>query len=127
MSDAKKKILYVDDEAINVRLFELSFKGDFCVYTATSAYEALEILKSNGDIRLLISDLRMPEMDGLELIREVKSADPAMVCMLLTGYVESDVLLEGFNKDLIFRYLTKPWHKNTLTGTIREAFGKSDL
>ena len=56
--------------------------------------------------------------------KEVKKNDPEKVCMLLTGYMESDVMLEGFNKELIFRYLMKPWSKDELEGTIREALSR---
>lgn len=82
----------------------------------------MEILESNTEIHLVISDLRMPGMDGLKFIKELKLRKPTRMCMLLTGFVESEVMLEGFNKDLIFRYLTKPWKKETLFEAIEEAF-----
>lgn len=117
-----KKILYVDDEEINLKLFDLSFRSDFEIITALSGEEGLEILESNTEIHLVISDLRMPGMDGLKFIKELKLRKPTRMCMLLTGFVESEVMLEGFNKDLIFRYLTKPWKKETLFEAIEEAF-----
>jgi response regulator RpfG family c-di-GMP phosphodiesterase len=115
------RILYVDDEVINLELLQLTFMNDFKVLTASSAKEGLRILELNPDIHVLISDLKMPVMNGLDFIKVVKQIDPAKVCMLLTGFMESDVMLEGFNKELIFRYLMKPWEKDHLTETIREA------
>ena len=115
------RILYVDDEVINLELLQLTFMDDFEVITATSAREGLDQLEMDPDIRVVISDLKMPEMNGLDFIKVVKNQDPGKICMILTGFMESEVLLEGFNKELIFRYLMKPWKKDQLKETILEA------
>lgn len=115
------RILYVDDEAINLELFQLTFMNDFEVVTALSAREGMEELARDPNIRVVISDLKMPEMNGLDFIKIVKQHDPGKICMLLTGFMESEVMLEGFNKELIFRYLMKPWEKDHLKETILEA------
>lgn len=115
------RILYVDDEIINLELLQLTFMNDFKVITAKSAREGLKELDQNPDIRVVISDLKMPVMNGLDFIKVVKKQDPGKICMLLTGFMESDVMLEGFNKELIFRYLMKPWEKDELKETILEA------
>jgi YesN/AraC family two-component response regulator len=94
------KILYVDDEAINLELLELTFMNDFRVITAESAREGLELLALNPDIHVIISDLKMPVMNGLDFIKEVKRISPEKVCMLLTGFIESEIMLEGFNQEL---------------------------
>ena len=119
-----RKILYVDDEEINLKLFDLTFKDDFKIITAISGEQGLDLLTANTDVDLIISDLRMPQMNGLEFVKEIKRLYPDKICMLLTGYVESDVILEGFNKDLIFRYITKPWKKVDVVGAIDAAFAK---
>ncbi|HCX99748.1 MAG TPA: two-component system response regulator, partial [Bacteroidales bacterium] len=62
----KISVLYVDDEPINLRLFELNFKNAFNVTTALSGFDGLEILKNNPDIPVVVSDMRMPKMDGIE-------------------------------------------------------------
>ena len=115
------RILYVDDEVINLELLQLTFMHDFEVLVAESAREGLKILEQNPDIHVVISDLKMPEMNGLDFIKLVKKKDPTKVCMLLTAFMESEVMLEGFNKELIYRYLMKPWEKNHLKETILEA------
>ena len=115
------RILYVDDEVINLELLQLTFMNEFTVITADSAREGLKLLALNPDIHVIISDLKMPVMNGLDFIKEVKRNNPEKVCMLLTGFMESEIMLEGFNKELIFRYLMKPWNKDELAGTIREA------
>ena len=118
------RILYVDDEVINLELLQLTFMSDFEVLTAESASEGLSLLEQNSDIHVLISDLKMPMMDGLDFIKVVKQKHPEKVCMLLTAFMESDVMLEGFNKELIFRYLMKPWNKDELKETILEALSR---
>jgi two-component system NtrC family sensor kinase len=118
---ALPKILYVDDEEINLELLELTFMNDFHVITAESAEKGLKLLSQNPDIHVVISDLKMPVMNGLDFIKEVKRVSPEKVCMLLTGFMESEIMLEGFNKELIFRYLMKPWDRDELLETVREA------
>lgn len=118
------KILYVDDEIINLELLQLTFMNSFLVVTAKSAEEGMSMLKQNPDINVVISDLKMPVVNGLDFIKEVKQFDQEKICMLLTGFMESDIMLEGFNKELIFRYLMKPWNKDELEATIREALSR---
>ena len=114
--------MYVDDEVINLELLQLTFMNEFTVVTAESAREGLKLLALNPDIKVVISDLKMPVMNGLDFIKEVKRDHREKVCMLLTGFMESEIMLEGFNKELIFRYLMKPWNKDELEQTIHEAF-----
>ena len=113
--------MYVDDEVINLELLQLTFMNEFTVITAESAREGLKLLSLNPDIHVVISDLKMPDINGLDFIKEVKQKHPEKVCMLLTGFMESEIMLEGFNKELIFRYLMKPWDKEELAETIKEA------
>ena len=115
------RILYVDDEVINLELLQLTFMNEFEVVTADTAAEGLRILEQNPDIHVLISDLKMPVMNGLEFIKVVKQKHPEKVCMLLTAYMESDIMLEGFNKELIFRYVMKPWNRDEFKKTLLEA------
>ena len=120
----KQKVLYVDDEPINLELLKISFRKEYEVITAISAEDGLKILEKDSDIKLIISDLRMPVMDGYEFIRKVKIKHQDKICMLLTGYLESEIILEGINKDLVFRYIVKPWKKDELIQSIEEAFSQ---
>ena len=115
------KVLYVDDEEINLELLKVTFMNDFQVITADSAKMGLEILESQPDIEVIISDLKMPHMNGLDFIKIIKTHNPHKVCLLLTGFMESEVMLEGFNKELIFRYMMKPWNKDDLKKTLLTA------
>lgn len=120
------KILYVDDEEINLELLQLTFMNELEVITATSAKEGLQLLMENPGIPVVISDLKMPEMNGLDFIKEIKSSYPGKICMLLTGFMESEIMMEGFNKELIFRYIMKPWKKVVLMEAIEQAFSKQN-
>lgn len=117
----KPKVLYVDDEEINLELLQLTFMNEFNIITAISAEEGLGLLETHPDIHVIVSDLKMPGMNGLDFIKEIKRRSPQKVCMLLTGFLESQVMLEGFNKELIFRYIIKPFDREELKETILEA------
>jgi len=117
----RPKILYVDDEIINLELLQLTFMNDFQVLVAESAEEGLRLLELNPDIHVVISDLKIPGMNGMDFIKEVKKMSQERVCMLLTGFMEPDIMMEGLNKELIFRYLLKPWNTNELDEAIRAA------
>jgi response regulator RpfG family c-di-GMP phosphodiesterase len=119
----KKRILYVDDESINLQLFKINFQDLYEVITASSAKIGLDIL-SNEPIKVVISDLKMPEMNGIDFIEKIKSETPEKVCILLTAYIEPDVMLKAINQELIFRYVTKPWQKKDLYQIIEQAFEK---
>lgn len=114
-------MLYVDDEEINLELLQLTFMNEFNIITAISAEEGLGLLETHPDIHVIVSDLKMPGMNGLDFIKEIKRRSPQKVCMLLTGFLESQVMLEGFNKELIFRYIIKPFDREELKETILEA------
>lgn len=118
---ALPKVLYVDDETINLDLLRITFLNEYEIITALSGEEGLEILEQQPDIRVVISDLRMPGMSGLEFIRRIKQRYPDKVCMLLTAFMESEVMMEGFNKELLFRYLMKPFKKEELQETLEAA------
>jgi response regulator RpfG family c-di-GMP phosphodiesterase len=119
------KILYVDDEEINLELLQLTYLNELEVITARSAAEGLKLLERYPEINVIISDLKMPAMNGLDFIKKVKQKYNGKICMLLTGFMESDIMMEGFNKELIFRYLMKPWKRDELLASIREAYRRS--
>lgn len=110
-------LLYVDDEEINLILFEISFKGHFRLKTTHSPIKALEIVKENK-IKVVISDYKMPYMNGMELIREIKKLKPEIVCIILSGYVETDVTTDN---DLLYRYILKPWKFDDMKSIIKNA------
>jgi len=118
-----RKILYVDDEHINLELFKINFRNDFEIFVADSALKGLEI-QNQENINIIVSDLKMPQMNGLEFIEKVKSESPAKICILLTAFMESDVMLKAINNELVFRYIMKPWRRNELKDILELAIKK---
>jgi len=116
----KYKILIVDDEAANLRAFERLFRNDHQVLTAMSAVEALVALETH-DVALLISDQRMPEMTGIELLTRTVGLRPHMVRILVTGYTDVSSLIEAVNCGHVYKYVTKPWKNEELVITVSRA------
>jgi YesN/AraC family two-component response regulator len=114
------EILYVDDEVINLNLFEYSFRKDFVIHTSLSAEDGLRKLEK-ASIDVLISDLKMPNMNGIEFIRLVRKKYPHISCILLTGYYEPQLFNDPEIQSLLFKYILKPFKKDELKGLILEA------
>jgi response regulator RpfG family c-di-GMP phosphodiesterase len=108
-------ILYVDDEMPNLRGFKSSFKRTFNVFVAINGHEAIKIINSQ-DINLIVSDHRMPEMNGTELLREVHDIDPEIKRMILSGFIKRDELKGAVESYGIHDFVTKPWDFENLMG-----------
>src|SRR6266404_4009049 len=114
------KIMIVDDEPANLRTLLRLFRQDYEVVTAESGPEALTLLQQHN-VALLISDQRMPDMTGIELMKKTVDLRPQMVKILLTGYTDVEALIESINCGLVYRYLTKPWNNDDLRLTVSRA------
>jgi class 3 adenylate cyclase len=113
-------ILYVDDEAHNLTSFVATFRKEYKIHTATNGYDALEIMRNN-EIKLVITDQRMPEMTGIQLLEKLSPEFPDSIRMILTGFSDIEVIIEAINSGRVFRYITKPWDENELRMTIENA------
>jgi len=112
-------ILYVDDEEINLNVFEATFDDRFNIFTATSGDEGLEILKEQT-VEVIIVDQRMPGMSGVEFLKQVIPDHPEPIRLILTGYSDIDVIIEAVNDCGIFRYLTKPWQESEMIQVLEQ-------
>lgn len=117
------KILYVDDEEINLKLFKLIFGKKYNVLTAENAFEALNILKSDSDILIIISDMRMPKMNGLEFIKIAQKKFPKKKYYILTGFEITKEIKDALESGLIIKYFRKPFNKIELESAIIEIIG----
>ncbi len=117
-------VLYVDDEKVNLKIFELTFKKDYNIITCNNSRKALSILKKMGEIPVIITDQRMPHMTGVELLEESLSISPDSVRILLTAYSDTGDLLNAINKGRVFSYLVKPWKEVIVRTALKEAFDK---
>jgi len=116
----KYKVLIVDDEPANLRALERLFRGRYDVLTAASGAAALQLLRQQ-DVALLIADQRMPEMTGIELLKQTVTLRPRMVRIILTGYTDVNALVEAINSGQVYRYVTKPWSNEELQLTVKRA------
>jgi response regulator RpfG family c-di-GMP phosphodiesterase len=114
-------LLYVDDEPINLRLFILNFKKRYTVITAESGFEGLDKLKAHPETSVVISDMKMPRMNGLDFIRKAKVAYPHISFFILTGFDISDEISNALHEGLIHKYFRKPFNMREIESAIQEA------
>lgn len=116
------KVLLVDDELSIIKALErLLTRSGYRVFTATSGAEALQVLQQNN-CQVVISDYRMPEMNGAELLAKVKRLYPDSVCLVLSGFSDFQSVLQLLNSGTAFRFLQKPWEDDQLLAEIGAAF-----
>ncbi len=119
--------LFVDDEQnILCGIKRLLSWQPFNILTATSAEKGLEILASNN-IQAVISDFRMPGMNGVDFMKQVKNLYPDTVRIILSGYADIDSILEAINHGEIYRFITKPWNDDDLKVTISQSIEVYEL
>jgi two-component system, NtrC family, response regulator HupR/HoxA len=105
-----RTVLFVDDEErILKSIKRITYNKPFESLFAISGSKALEMLEQNPHVAVLVTDMRMPEMTGLELLRTCKAQYPNIVRIVLSGYSHITTLLTAINQGEIFRYILKPW------------------
>jgi len=119
MSDLKK-VLYVDDEVMNLFLFENLLAGKFEILTAKSPELGLEILKNDDTIDIVISDMKMPVMNGLQFIEKAQEYYKKCPYLILSGYHKIPEIEEALESGMIRGYLQKPFEVNQITATIHQ-------
>lgn len=117
----KPKMLVVDDEPDNLDLLYRTFRRDFQVHRAESGIHALEVLAAEGEVAVIISDQRMPEMKGTEFLSKTVPQFPDTVRIILTGFTDVEDLVEAINSGQVYKYITKPWDPNELKGVVQRA------
>jgi len=122
-----KTLLIVDDEKNIVSALKRLFrKEDVEVLTADSGAKGLEILHTTK-IGVILSDHMMPEMTGVEFLRQAREIQPDTIRMVLSGYTDLKTIVDSINKGAIWRFLTKPWDDELLKNTVQEAFENYQL
>ena len=123
--ESRKKItsiLLVDDEEPNLRQLSEVLNDNYTVIKALSAKEAIEILKQNIEISIIISDQRMPEMTGTELFEYLENQRHPAMRIILTGFADMQNVVQAINKSNVFRYLTKPVNFDELNHSLNSAY-----
>jgi CheY-like chemotaxis protein len=117
----KPKMLVVDDEPDNLDLLYRTFRRDFNVFKADSGITALEVLAAEGEVAVIISDQRMPEMKGTEFLSKTVPQFPDTMRIILTGFTDVEDLVDAINSGQVYKYITKPWDPNELKAVVQRA------
>ena len=118
MTATKHPILVVDDEAEILFSLRGLLRQEFELHTAQSGAEALDIMRRHV-IHVLMTDQRMPQMTGVELLQQAKELSPEAVRIVFTGYADIKAVIDAVNQGEIFRYITKPWDPEELISVLR--------
>lgn len=121
------KILFVDDDPNVLAAFQRQFRRLFVVETASGGQEGLELLTERGPFSVIVSDLRMPGMDGVQFLTRARKAAPDSTRMMLTGYADLQTAIEAVNEGNIFRFLTKPCDPDVLARAIQDGVRQHQL
>ena len=121
------KILLVDDEKFVLSGYKRNLRNQFTVYTANSGELGLKIIKEKGPFSVVISDFKMPEMDGNKFLSKVKKISPDTVRIMLTGYADLTTTIDAVNEGNIFRLLTKPCTIEKLVSSINAGVKQYNL
>ena len=113
-------ILIVDDEKDNLEALNRLLRPGYDVTTTDSPFEALKLIQTKT-FHVIVSDQRMPEMTGVELLEKVKSVSPNVTRVLLTGYTDIESVIGAINRGNIYRYVAKPWDPEDFKLTLRQA------
>ncbi len=122
-----EKILLVDDEPNILQAMQRQLRKRFEITTAESGTEALAKLKEQGPFAVIVSDMRMPGMDGIQLLSRVKAGFPDTVRIMLTGNADQETATEAVNVGQIFRFLNKPCSTGVLATSIALAVRQYNL
>ena len=122
MSEKDVKIIAVDDDENIVNSMLMLLEDQFALKGFTDPIEALKYLKVNKQICLVISDFKMPEMNGYEFLKEVQKINSDIYRIILTGYGDVELLVKGVSDGSIQKLLSKPWEPDLLIETILKHF-----
>lgn len=127
MSEHEHTVLFVDDERnILSTLRRLCRREPYNVMIANSGPEALEMLKESP-AQVIVSDYRMPEMTGVEMLSAAKDIVPDSIRIILSGFADTQAIVEAINTGEIYRFLSKPWDDQELLTTISQSIQHYDL
>jgi CheY-like chemotaxis protein len=116
-----EKILLVDDEPNVLDGYRRTLGREFKLETAVGGQEALALIGEKGPYAVVVSDMRMPGMDGVQLLSRVKTQSPDTIRVMLTGHADMETAINAINEGSIFRFLNKPATKEIMAKTLTAA------
>ena len=122
----KTKILCVDDEEAVLNFMQLFLSKHYDVYTAQGGEEALEVIEAHGPIDLVLSDVQMPGINGVDLVEKIKSITSDTICIMLTGHSDFTKVQELLDSGKVYKYMVKPVLPKKLLETIDEAISHAN-
>lgn len=126
--EKKHTILAIDDEENNLSLLRRTLRNNYNVLVASSGAEALDIIQEHGnEISLIVSDQKMPIMEGTEFFQRISENYPDIVKILLTGHSNIDILIDAINECHLFQYILKPFEPEQLCMIIESGIKKYEL
>lgn len=123
----RPRVLFVDDEPEVLEAVAVNLRRGYEVVTATSGATGLEYLSAESDFAVVVSDMRMPKMDGATFLALARETAPDATRMLLTGHSDIEATIKAVNHGQIFRFLAKPCPKDTLLQAIESAVAQHRL
>lgn len=127
MTEPNNKILFVDDDPNVLAAMQRNLRKQFVFETALSGNIALEILRAKGPFAVIVADMTMPLMNGVELLEAVRLESPNTVRLMLTGNADQKTAAEAVNRGNVFRFLTKPCTPEQLSATLETALKQHEL
>ncbi|WP_161794804.1 HD domain-containing phosphohydrolase [Desulfonatronum thioautotrophicum] len=121
MCSMQEKILFVDDDQNILDAFRRNFRKDYALETATSVREAAKIIAQKGPFAVVVSDMRMPKVDGVQFLTRLKEICPDTVRIMLTGYADMQSSIAAVNEGSVFRFLTKPCTAQNMKRVLEDA------
>src|SRR5208282_1041000 len=116
-----EKILLVDDDNSILDGYRRSLSREFPMETAVGGQQALQMVAESGPYAVVVSDMRMPGMDGIQLLSKIKALSPDTIRVMLTGNADTDTAVNAINEGSIFRFLNKPCSKEVMAKTLTAA------
>jgi CheY-like chemotaxis protein len=117
----RARILVVDDEEAILETMTFTFEDDYEVLTSTDARRALEMLDEKSPVSVVLTDQRMPNMSGVEFLREASKRHPETVRIILTGFADMEAIVESINDGHVYAYISKPWEPDHLKQVMKQA------
>ena len=115
------RVLYLDDEEPNLFSFKAAFRRDFEVHTCDEPHKAVRMLDDH-EFHVVLSDQRMPRISGVEFFELIMPDHPDISRVLVTGYADTDAVVDAINKGQVYRFVSKPWNEEELRSVIKSAY-----
>lgn len=121
MTDDIIRVLYLDDEEPNLFSFKAAFRRDFEIHTCQEPHEAVRML-DDQEFHVVLSDQRMPRISGVEFFELIMPDHPDVSRVLVTGYADTDAVVDAINKGQVYRFVSKPWNEEELRSVIKSGY-----